>query len=86
MDVRLDEVGRFAFGIGKKQLADLPRVKRIAKYVVDRHNDDGGYAFVQGTDSNAQDTYFGLAILNLEFPFPNVDRTVKWLHDFVPDQ
>jgi len=86
VDVRLDEVGRFTFGIGKKQLADSPQVKRIATYVVNRHNDDGGYAFVQGTDSNAQDTYFGLAILNLlGVPFPNIKRTVKWLHKFVPD-
>jgi hypothetical protein len=82
----LREVGRFAFGLEKRQLADSSRVKSIVDYVVNRHNDDGGYTFVQGTESNAQDTYYGLAILNLlGVPFPNVERTVKWLYDFVPD-
>jgi len=82
----LHEVERFAFGLEKSQLVDSSQIKSIVNYVVSRHNDDGGYAFVQGTESNAQDTYYGLAILNLlGAPFPNVERTVKWLHDFVPD-
>jgi hypothetical protein len=38
---------------------------------------------VQENDSNAQDTYYGLAILSLlDSPFPNVDRTTKWLREF----
>ena len=86
MDVRLHEVGRFALGLEKNQFADSSRVKRIEDYVVKRQNDDGGYAFAQGLDSNAQDTYYGLAILDLlKVPFPRVKKTIKWLHDFAPD-
>ncbi|MEM1660741.1 MAG: prenyltransferase/squalene oxidase repeat-containing protein [Candidatus Bathyarchaeia archaeon] len=67
------------------QSADL-WVRRVIKYVVSRQNEDGGYAFCQGIDSNAQDTYYGLAILNLlGSPFPNIEKTVKWLRGFVPD-
>jgi hypothetical protein len=52
-------------------------------YVVNRQNDDGGYAFAQGLNSNAQDTYYGLAVLKiLDLPFPNMDRTIEWLRDF----
>lgn len=80
------EVGRFALGLEKRQFADSPRVKRIVDYVVKRQNDDGGYAFAQGLDSNAQDTYYGLAILDLlKVPFPRVKKTIEWLHDFAPD-
>lgn len=86
MDVRLHGVGRFALGLEKKQFADSPRVKRIEDYVVKRQNDDGGYAFAQGLDSNAQDTYYGLAILDLlKVPFPSIKKTIKWLRDFAPD-
>jgi len=86
VDVRLHEVGRFALGLEKNQFADSSRVKRIEDYVVKRQNDDGGYAFAQGLDSNAQDTYYGLAILDLlKVPFPRVKKTIKWLHDFAPD-
>jgi hypothetical protein len=53
---------------------------------VSRQNEDGGYTFCQGTESNGQDTYSGLAILNLlETPFPNPEKTLNWLHDFAPD-
>ena len=86
MDVRLHEVGRLALGLQRNQFADSPRFKRIEDYVVKRQNDDGGYAFAQGLDSNAQDTYYGLAILDLlKIPFPSIKKTIKWLHDFVPD-
>jgi hypothetical protein len=52
-------------------------------YVMTRHSRDGGYTFCRGTDSNAQDTYFGLAILKLlNSPFPNAERTVEWLKEF----
>jgi hypothetical protein len=61
-------------------------VRRVIDYVVDRQNEDGGYTFCQGTESNAQDTYYGLAILDLlDAPFPNVEKTIKWLQSFVPD-
>jgi hypothetical protein len=70
----------------KEQLADPQRVRSVADYVVNRQNDDGGYTFCQGTESNAQDTYYGLAILNLlRIPFPNAEQTKKWLYGFVPD-
>jgi hypothetical protein len=86
VDVRLHEVGRFVSGLKKRQFADSSWVKRIEDYVVKRQNDDGGYAFAQGLDSNAQDTYYGLTILDLlKVPFPRVKKTIKWLHDFVPD-
>jgi hypothetical protein len=90
VDVRLHEVGRFGLETKttpkKEHFAKLQRVKSIADYVVNRQNDDGGYTFCQGTESNAQDTYYGLAILDLlKIPFPNVERTIKWLYDFVPD-
>jgi hypothetical protein len=86
VDVRLHEVGRLALGLQRNQFADSPRFKRIEDYVVKRQNDDGGYAFAQGLDSNAQDTYYGLAILDLlKIPFPSIKKTIKWLHDFVPD-
>jgi hypothetical protein len=90
VDVRLHEVGRFGSetkGTPKKEhFTDLKRVKSIADYVVNRQNLDGGYTFCQGTESNAQDTYYGLAILDLlKVSFPNAERTIKWLYDFVPD-
>ena len=82
----MHEEERFGLGHEKKQFADSPWAKHVIDYVVKRQNDDGGYTFCQGTESNAQDTYYGLAILDLlETPFPNRGRTHNWLHDFVPD-
>ncbi|MEM3770664.1 MAG: prenyltransferase/squalene oxidase repeat-containing protein [Candidatus Bathyarchaeia archaeon] len=67
------------------QFTDL-LVKRVVDYVVSRQNEDGGYTFCQGTESNAQDTYYGLAILGLlSFSFPNAEKTVRWLRSFVSD-
>ncbi|MEM3699295.1 MAG: prenyltransferase/squalene oxidase repeat-containing protein [Candidatus Bathyarchaeia archaeon] len=78
-------MGRFD-DLESGQSANFLWIKRVVHYIVNRQNDDGGYTFCQGTESNAQDTYYGLAILNLlNVPFPNVKKTVKWLHDFVPD-
>ncbi|MEM3361481.1 MAG: prenyltransferase/squalene oxidase repeat-containing protein [Candidatus Bathyarchaeia archaeon] len=78
------EVGRFAV-LESRQLADL-WTKRVADYVLGRQNEDGGYTFCQGTESNAQDTYYGLAILNLlGVSFPNVEKTVEWLRGFDAD-
>ncbi|MEM3578547.1 MAG: prenyltransferase/squalene oxidase repeat-containing protein, partial [Candidatus Bathyarchaeia archaeon] len=80
----MHEVGRFAV-FESRRLTDL-WIKRVVDYVVSRQNEDGGYAFCQGTESNAQDTYYGLAILGLlGVSFPNVEKTVEWLRDFVPD-
>ncbi|MEM2463541.1 MAG: prenyltransferase/squalene oxidase repeat-containing protein [Candidatus Bathyarchaeia archaeon] len=84
MGIGLREAGRLAL-LAKGQLTGLV-VKRVVDYVVSRQNMDGGYTFCQGTESNAQDTYYGLAILNLlGFPPPNVEKTVEWLRSFVPD-
>ncbi len=78
------EAGRLAL-LASGQFTDL-LVKRVVDYVVGGQNDYGGYAFCQGVDSNAQDTYYGLAILDLlGAPFPNVERTVDWLLSFDPD-
>ena len=89
MDVGLSEAGRFASkstvgaSLNNRQTADSSLNKRIVAYVVNRQNDDGGYAFAQGLDSNAQDTFYGLAVLNiLGSPFPHMDRTIEWLRDF----
>jgi hypothetical protein len=91
VDARLHEEGRFGSETKatpkKERFANHQQlVKSITDYVVNRRNDDGGYTFCQGTESSAQDTYYGLAILDLlKFPFPNVELTIKWLYDFVPD-
>ena len=89
MGVRLREAGRFASestvnaSLNTRQIADSSLGKRIAEYTVNRQNDDGGYAFAQGLESNAQDTYHGLVILSLlGSPFPNMERTVEWLCNF----
>jgi len=85
----LFEAGPFASkstvsaSLNKRQTADPSLGKRIVAYVVNRQNDDGGYAFAQGLDSNAQDIYYGLAVLSsLGSPFPHMDRTIEWLRDF----
>ena len=86
MDVRLHEVERLGLSPERKNIAEMPWTKRAVSYVVDRQNEDGGYTFCQGTESNAQDTYYGLAILDLlETPFPNPKETLNWLQSFVPD-
>jgi hypothetical protein len=55
---------------------------KIVHYVLERQNEDGGYTFCQGAESNRQDTYYGLAILNLlNASFPNVKETIKFLRE-----
>ncbi|MEM3019484.1 MAG: prenyltransferase/squalene oxidase repeat-containing protein [Candidatus Bathyarchaeia archaeon] len=55
----------------------------VLNYVLNRRNEDGGYAFAQGLDSNVQDTYYGLAILKiLGVKPPNLEQTVSWLRRF----
>ena len=55
---------------------------RIVDYVVNRQNDDGGYTFCQGAESNAQDTYYALAILHsLNKFFPNVEKTASFIEE-----
>jgi hypothetical protein len=82
--IGLREAGRLTL-LADRQSTDL-WVRQVIDYVVNRQNEDGGYTFCQGTESNAQDTYYGLAILDLlGASFPNVERTVEWLQVFVPD-
>lgn len=92
VDIGLREVGRFGPGskampaLAGKEFASSSLAKMIKDYVVNRQNDDGGYTFVQTAESNAQDTYYGLAILHLlNALFPNVERTATWLQGFVPE-
>jgi hypothetical protein len=62
---------------------DRSLAQSVINYVVSRQNVDGGYTFVEENDSNAEDTYYGLAILKLlGSTFPNVDKTVEWLRGF----
>ncbi|MEM3458916.1 MAG: prenyltransferase/squalene oxidase repeat-containing protein [Candidatus Bathyarchaeia archaeon] len=79
-------MGRFA--LANKNVLDSNRVqfvnsgsiKRAIEYIVNRQNEDGGYTFCQEAESNAQDTYYGLAVLRmLNVPFPNVEKTIRWL-------
>jgi uncharacterized protein len=55
-------------------------VKKITDYVVNRQNNDGGYTFCQGAESNLQDTYYGLAMLSsLRGNFPDFEKTIKFV-------
>lgn len=56
--IKLSEVKWLAF-LSNEQLTDHV-AKRVIKYVGDRQNKDGGYSFCRGTESNTQDTYYGL--------------------------
>lgn len=63
-----------------RRIKDLSMARAIADYVINRQNADGGYTFCQGVESNAQDTYYGLSILNrLNQSFPNIDKTFEFL-------
>ena len=67
--------------IKTRRLNDLLRSK-VVNYVVNRQNKDGGYTFCQGAESNAQDTYYGLSILNLlKTNFPNAQETIKFINE-----
>jgi hypothetical protein len=87
--VRLREAGRFASKSTVNAILNIRQIthsllgRRIVEYIMNRQNDDGGYAFAQGLESNAQDTYYGLVILSLlGSPFPNMKHTVEWLCNF----
>ncbi len=55
---------------------------KIVTYVINRQNEDGGYTFAQGAESNAQDTYYGLAILRqLKARFPNPEKTMNFINE-----
>jgi len=66
--------------LAERRLRKVSFVRTIADYVINRQNEDGGYTFCQGAESNAQDTYYGLSILNLlRQSFPNAEKTVEFL-------
>jgi len=55
---------------------------KVVDYVTKRQNEDGGYTFCQGAESNGQDTYYGLAILSLlNASFPNAENTIRFLKE-----
>lgn len=70
--------------ISKRTLANVRSwADSVSNYVLSRQNPDGGYTFWQGADSNAQDTYYGLAVLKLlDLPLPSVEETLEWLRVF----
>jgi hypothetical protein len=71
--IRLLEVSR---------LKDQSWVKKILDYIIQRQNEDGGYTFCQGAESNRRDTYYGLSVLALlGGRFPNVAKTLRFLKE-----
>ena len=66
-----------------RRLNDALWRSKIVHYVVTRQNEDGGYAFCQGSlESSGQDTYYGLAILSeLNATFPNTEKTLRFLEE-----
>jgi len=66
-----------------KPLSNPSLKSKIINYVLKRQNEDGGYCFAQGAlESNSQDTYYGLVILNqLGSPFPNREKTLQFLNE-----
>jgi hypothetical protein len=65
-----------------KRLSDPTWTRKITNYVINRQNEDGGYTFCQGAESNAQDTYYGLSILSLlNANLPNIEKTEKFIND-----
>jgi len=55
----------------------------VLNYILRRQNEDGGYTFAQGLESNAQDTYYALAILDVLGVRPRrSEQTANWLREF----
>lgn len=83
MKLKMEEVNVREFTSRRILNNDKSWAKNAVNYVVSRQNADGGYTFWQGADSNAQDTYYGLAILKLlDCTPPNIGKTIEWLHGF----
>ena len=54
--------------------------RAIVYYILERQNEDGGYTFARGAESNAQDTYYALEILRMLDAKPtNLDKTVRFV-------
>jgi hypothetical protein len=65
-----------------KRTNDPLLANKVVDYVIKRQNEDGGYTFCQGAESNGQDTHYGLTILSLlNANFPNIEKTVKFMND-----
>ena len=59
---------------------DLVDREAIVKYIQERRNEDGGYTFCQGAESNAQDTYYATETLRKLGAQPrNVKRTITFM-------
>ena len=57
-------------------------LKKVIEDVVSRQNDDGGYTFCQGAESNAQDAFYGLSVLTLlKEEIPNPTKTLDFLNE-----
>ena len=60
-----------------------PSKKTIEHYVKHCMNPDGGYALTRGVDSNAQDTYFALATMELlGTEISEKEKTKAWLRAY----
>jgi len=60
-----------------RELIDLDE---IVEYILERQNLDGGYTFCRGTESNAQDTFYALNILDMiGVPPRNIEKTISFL-------
>jgi len=66
--------------LSQLRIADLIDTNGVVDYVFKRQNEDGGFTFCRGTESNAQDTYYALKILETLSVNPdNTERTVHFL-------
>jgi len=61
-------------------IRDLVSLDTIVDYILERQNPDGGYTFCRWTESNAQDTFYALNILDILGVQPiNVNKTINFL-------
>jgi hypothetical protein len=64
----------------QSQVNGLVDLDAIVKYIFERQNPDGGYTFCRWTESNAQDTFYALSILEILGVEPvNLDKTITFL-------
>jgi hypothetical protein len=61
-------------------------VEKVISYILERQNVDGGYTFCRGAESNAQDTYYALKILEMLDVEPrNRNDTIHFLQSLQRD-
>jgi hypothetical protein len=64
----------------RDSLKDLINVDDVVEYILERQNSDGGYTFCRWTESNAQDTFYALNILDiLGVEPPKADETISFM-------